>query len=1238
MTLKFTKHYGLLLILLFSSCATYQAKYADVSGTKDLDSTEKPIHSFYLIGDAGKSPIGDLNPVLKQFKKRLSLAEKESTAIFLGDNIYPAGLPDKDRFPEKYALAKNHLDAQLSTVEDFEGRTVFIPGNHDWYSKGLKGLKRQEKYIEDALDNKNVFLPENGCPIKEVEINDQILVVAIDTEWYLTNWDKHPTINDDCEIKTREKFFEELESIIKKNAQKTTILALHHPMFSYGSHGGQYALRQHLYPTSSKVPLPVLGTLINVFRKASGASTEDLQSKRYRELQKRIVTLAQFSNKVIFASGHEHTLQYIVEENTPQIVSGSGAKKGATRLLNGSKFSTGRMGYAILQIYSDGSSRIRFYGTTENNGEEFLFTAQVLPPDREITVSKYDDHFPPYVNASVYTEEETSKSGFYKWLWGDRYRNYYSTQVRVPTVNLDALFGGLKPVRKGGGHQSKSLRLRHKNGKEYVMRALRKSAELYLQSMAFKDQYVVGDFENTYTEAILSDFYTGSHPYAPFTVGPMADALDIYHTNPVLYYVPKQSALEEFNTLFGDELYMIEEHVSDGHENLSSFGFASKIESTDDLLKKLRKDEKYVLDETSYVRARLFDMMLGDWDRHVDQWRWAEFEDKASGKIIFKPIPRDRDQVFSIMGDGALMNLATRIIPGLRLMEGFNEEIRSVRGFNSSPKTFVLDKALLSETGLDVWEQQARFIQENLTPEDIDLALAIFPEEVRDSTVDQIKKILLERKSNLVTTAREYHAIINKFGVVFGTDKDDYFTINRYENDVTQVIGQRIKDGDKADVFYQNDFDREITKEIWIYGLDDKDVFEVNGNNNLRVRIIGGQNNDVYRVRSGNKVTLYDHRSKKNDFTQVVNTKIRRTNNYKTNTYIFENIKDNTNQFTPLMGANPDDGLKLGFTNVYTYNGFNQNPFTQQHTFNAAFYFATNGFDLSYKGEFANLFPKWNLELAAAFTSPNFSINFFGFGNDTPNFDDDLDLDFNRVKIQQLSFHPSLVWRGQLGAKFRTGVSYESIDVEETEGRFISTFFDSTGEENTKDFIGIDAAYTYENTDNTAFPTLGMASSLHIGYKANAKQTDQNFGYIIPSLSLDYKLVPNGRLVLATKWKAHFNLGNGFEFYQGASIGANDGLRGFRYQRFTGKTAYFQNTDIRFSFGRKKTGLLPLSTGIFGGFDYGRVWLPDLPSETWHTSYGGGFFLNGADIISANLAVFNSTDGIRFAFGIGFGF
>ena len=498
---------------------------------------------------------------------------------------------------------------------------------------------------------------------------------------------------------------------------------------------------------------------------------------------------------------------------------------------------------------------------------------------------------------------------------------------------MDTLFGGLVPVRKGGGHQSKSLRLQAKDGKQYVMRALRKSAELYLQSMAFQDQYIMGDFENTITESILMDFYTGDHPYAPFTIGTLSDAVGVYHTNPVLYYVPKQAALGGFNTIFGDELYMIEEHTSDGHGDQKSFGFANKIISTDDLFKKLRKDESYTVDSDSYIRARLFDMVIGDWDRHVDQWRWAAFKNKETGNVVYKPIPRDRDQAFSIMGDGAFMSLATRLVPGLRTMEGFKETIRSVKGYNSSPKTYVLDMTLLNETKYQQWESQVSFIQENLTATVIDKAFKLFPEEVQDETILKMKKVLLARIKNLMTTANEYYKILNKFAVIIGTDKDDWFEINCLGEEETEVKGYRIIDGKKAKIFFNKRFSKNITKEIWIYGLDDKDYFEVNGEGKsaIKIRLVGGHDKDVYAINSGKNIFIYDNKSKKNTFKNTEGAKIKMTNDYETNTYLPYKLKNSVNQLVPTVGFNPDDGFKIGFSNNYTLNGFRQNPFTNRH-------------------------------------------------------------------------------------------------------------------------------------------------------------------------------------------------------------------------------------------------------------------------------------------------------------------
>ncbi|WP_317235738.1 metallophosphoesterase [Aestuariivivens insulae] len=1224
----------LLVVMLLQACATYKPQYktnAEVSGSI---SEKEIVHSFYLIGDAGNSPLGTESEALKVFKEALKQAPKHSTAIFLGDNVYPKGVPKKD--DESRAFAEHQLDAQTNAVKDFKGETIFIPGNHDWYSNGLKGLKRQERYVEDKL-GKNTFLPEDGCPMEKVNISETCVLLIVDSEWYLTDWDKHPTMNDDCEIKTRTKFFDEFESEIKKARGKTVIVAIHHPMFTNGSHGGQFTFGSHMSP------LPVLGTLKNVIRKTGGVTTVDIQNKLYNEFRKRIITLSQENDKTIFVSGHDHNLQYLVQDNLPQIISGSGSKTMGTRLAHGGYFSYGAPGYARLDLLLDGSSYVRFF-TTESNVS--VFEIEVIPADKTEKPVAYKSTFPTEQSASVYNKEETTKGKLFTMFWGERYREEYSRQVLAPTVDIDTLFGGLTPVRKGGGHQSKSLRLQDKQGREYVMRALRKDALQYLQAVAFTDQYIEGQFSDTYTESLLLDIFAGAHPYAPFTVGTLADAVGVYHTNPVLYYVPKQKGLGVFNNEFGDGLYMIEERASSGHGDKSSFGFSNTIISTDDLLKKLHKDEDFVLDEAAYIRARLFDMLIGDWDRHEDQWRWAAF--KENGKTIYRPVPRDRDQAFSVMADGALLGFLTRIVPALRLMQSYDEEIRSVKWFNLEP--YPLDMALINRSDRQVWNDQVKHITTHLTDAVIDEAFRYFPKEANAETIRQIKQKLRGRRANLQQISDSYYVHINRFAVIKGTDKDDWFDIERLDNGRTKVTAYRIKKGEKADVFHERTYTNGDTKEIWIYGLDDKDVFSVtgNGSKSIKVRIIGGQNNDTYRIENGKAVKVYDYKSKANTFTTKKGA-IKLTDDYETNVYDYKKLKNSSNQFVPTIGANPDDGLKIGVSNTYTSYGFERNPFTYKHTLSGAYYFATNGFELGYSSEFANIFRNVNLGVTSAFTSPNYAINFFGFGNNTPNpqadEEDGLDVGFNynRVKLQTFSVAPYLMWRGRLGANLKVGVSYEVVEVEETEGRFINQFIGDNVDINNS-FVGAEVAYHYENTDNRAFTTMGMQIGLTAGYKSNLDNAN-NYTYVIPELGFTYKLMANGQLVLATKMRGHVNFGDDFEFYQAANIGAKNGLRGYRNERFSGKRAFVQSTDLRLNLRKLKTGLLPMQIGIYGGVDYGRVWVGELflqdanqHSNTWNTSVGGGFFTNAANMITANISAFHSEDGLRLSFGFGMSF
>ncbi|AUC82525.1 metallophosphoesterase [Lacinutrix sp. Bg11-31] len=1229
--MKISSRLIIVLISFFflNACATYKAQYKTSKKVRIYPSKTLE-HSFYLIGDAGNSPIGEISSPLKAFKTELSSAPKNSTAIFLGDNIYEKGMPEKSS--KNRTFAEHQLNTQTGAAQNFKGEAIFIPGNHDWYSNGLKGLKRQEKYVEDKL-GKNTFLPENGCPITNIHISDDIELIIIDSHWFVTNWDNHPTINDDCEIKTRARFFDEYSSLIKKARNKTTIVAMHHPMYSNGSHGGQFTFKDHMKP------ILVLGTLKNVIRKTSGLANVDLQHKSYRDLKQRLVTISQENKGVVFVSGHEHNLQYIVEDNLHQIVSGSGSKVSATRNVGGGQFSYGTLGYARLDVFKDGSSYVRFYSSED---KKVVFETEVLCPREGKLEATYSNTFPKEKAASIYTEEETEATGVKKFLWGERYRKQFSTKVNAPTVNLDTLFGGLKPVRKGGGNQSKSLRLEAKNGAQYVMRALRKNAVQYLQATVFKDQYIEGQFNDTSTEALVLDAFTGSHPYAPFAIGTLSDAVNIYHTNPVLYYVPKQNALSSFNSEFGDELYMIEEHTSEGHSNLASFGFQDEIISTDDMMKKIHKDEDIVIDEASYIRARLFDMLIGDWDRHQDQWRWIEF--KENGKKVYRPLPRDRDQAFSKMSDGFLLGSAVVLAPTIRLLRKYNEDLVDVKGINIEP--YPLDMELIQQSNKAVWDAQVAIIQKGITDEIIEKAFLNFPKEVRDESLEDIKRKLKGRRNNLQKISNRYFKVVNAFAVIKGTNKDDWFDVERLPEGLTEVTAYRIKGGEKGEVFHNRIYNYNETKEIWIYGLDDDDVFHVFGDGKCRtrVRLIGGQNKDTYNIQNGNRVSFYDYKTKES---KVITNKGHKKliDDYQTNVYDYKKLKANTNQLIPTFGSNPDDGFKIGVVNTYTSYGFERNPFTSQHTLGASYYFATNGFDLNYKSEFANAIGRFNLGLEAKFTSPNYAINFFGYGNNTPNLeaDEDADLDFNRVKLRKLHVSPSIIWRGRLGSSFKAGVVYESLEIEDTNGRFINQFIgDNT--ELSDSFYGLDAKYEFENKDNNAFPTLGMQVALNVGYKNNI-DSSKGFVYVIPEVGFDYKLIPSGQLVLATNLRGHFNLGDDFEFYQAATLGANTGLRGYRNERFTGKSAFVQSTDVRWNFNNLKTGLIPISIGMYGGFDYGRIWVDnDLVLDTtfhsnrWNTSVGGGVFVTMANMMTANISTFTSDDGLRVAFKVGFGF
>lgn len=1197
-----------IIIFLHQSCATYDPLSPQ---SQEWTAAEEGVR-VYLIGDAGILPDNRPPEGLQALQERMSTAQEKDVLLFLGDNIYPRGMSKHPTEQEKKIL-----QAQLDVAQAFKGEVVFIPGNHDWYS-GMNGLREQEKMVDDAL-GKNSFLPEDGFPIAQKDIADDILLLVLDSEWYITNWDRHPNINDNCEIKTRDAFFTEVSSIINKNQQKTIVLAVHHPLASWGNHNGQLTGSPLLFP-------------VDILRRASGVSPADVNFPLYREFTNRLSTiLEEYNDQVIVVSGHEHNLQYLEHRSIPQIISGSGSKVTRVRHFaqDSSTYAYAGLGFAVLSLLPHAHD-VHFF----NEKNELVHTQHI----RELSTPKtIVEHFPAEdtVYASIYGGTNTDYPRPSNAMLGEHYRDLYYRQYPFPVVDLDTLHGGLTPIKKGGGFQTVSLRMETKEGKEYVMRRMRKSTKQFIQKSLYAEKYLKDQLGNTLAEKFLLDFYTTAYPFASLLIGDLSDIVGVYHANPKIYYVPQQKSLGRYNEELGDDLYLIEERLDESFPDLESFGRPENIMSTEKVLRELKSDEEFTIELAQYIKTRLFDIWLGDWDRHHDQYRWRETE-HDDGTITFAPIPRDRDQAFARF-DGFFISLATRLVPQLRKMQSFSDNVRSLKDF--SPEMYKVDKIVMRKSTKEQWLAQARFLQDKLTDEAIEQAARNFPDKLKDDNFTSIIQTLKTRRKHFSSWAEQYYDLLHENIIIHGTQKDDLFEVHHLPNGHVKVIVTRIKSSISAqDTILNKTFHPDQTKEIWLYGLGDQDEFHVTGTTSspIKMKIVGGQKKDTYRIEHSKKLTVYDFKNEKSVFSgRSVSRHL--TDDYDLNNYDYHKYKRMIPEYYPALGYNPDDGVIVGGQVQLTQYDMELNPFTSQHALGLRYYSATSGFSVDYTGELAHIIGKNNARFQARYKSPVFAQNFFGLGNETENLEEEKGISFYRTRLEQIDLSAALVRYGRTNSNVTLKIPFAYINPDNNRTRFVDEFLPAE-ETQVKRFAGVEGSYTYRNKNNQPLSTLGFGFTLTGGWKTDLMDTDANFAYLNSSLKLEYPLTRDHRLSIATAFAIQLLSNDKFAFYQAATLGGRNGLRGFRNDRFAGQKAYVQSSDIRWNLLDFNTGILPAQLGLYGGFDYGRVWLNNDDSNVWHTSYGGGLYIHTINVLTLHTSYFTSSDGGRFTVGVGLGF
>jgi hypothetical protein len=432
------------------------------------------------------------------------------------------------------------------------------------------------------------------------------------------------------------------------------------------------------------------------------------------------------------------------------------------------------------------------------------------------------------------------------WM-GSNYRKEWNTKVSAPYINLATEHGGLTPVKRGGGKQTKSLHLTDPQGRDYTIRSIQK----FITSKTLPPE-----LQSEAAADLVADGVSASYPYSGLSVGTLADAAGIPHLDTRLVYVPDDPALGEFRKDFGNMLALFEKKLPDS---------VTKGWDSDEVAEKLQKDNDNDVDQHELLKVRVLDMYIMDLDRHEGQWIWGAY-DNGKGNTYY-PIAKDRDQAFFIN---------TGLLPGIikwpwivPQIEGFKPKAKNINRFNFAARN--LDRFFLNQLSEADWKQAAEKLVSQMTDEVIDKAIDQQPKEIVNISGPKIKQTLKDRRKYLVDEVLQYYRFLSQIVSVTGSDKKELFDVTRNDDGSVIVAVYKItKEGKQSTKMYERTFDPQVTKEIRLYGFGGDDQFVVKGNNDkIKIRMIGGEGEDKFEntASSGKGGIIYDAKSEKTDIT-----------------------------------------------------------------------------------------------------------------------------------------------------------------------------------------------------------------------------------------------------------------------------------------------------------------------------------------------------------------------------------
>jgi hypothetical protein len=328
---------------------------------------------------------------------------------------------------------------------------------------------------------------------------------------------------------------------------------------------------------------------------------------------------------------------------------------------------------------------------------------------------------------------------FKRFFLGEHYRDLWTTPLQVEVLKLHEFDGGLRPVREGGGQETRSLHFVSDSGRRFIFRSTDKELVRLLHY----------GLSRSLLAHLIQDQTSASHPASALVAAQLQAAVGLPAGHPRLVVLPSDDSLGAFQPRFAGLLGTFQEGPTAFLPPSPVGAGAADVKDTEEVMALLDASPNHRVDSRAFLTARMLDLFLNDWDRHGGQWRWVPSPERWG--TLWHPIPVDRDQAFARY-DGVLLALA-RI--RTTKLSAFGPEYPHIQGLTRNSGG--LDRRLLAGLSRPVWDSVGFFVVKQLSDSVIDAAVRAMPEPYWRLSGPRLAEALKQRREGLRAIAEQFY-------------------------------------------------------------------------------------------------------------------------------------------------------------------------------------------------------------------------------------------------------------------------------------------------------------------------------------------------------------------------------------------------------------------------------------------------------------------------------------------------